>query len=208
MGTRVIGVGRPSPDDLRTLLDLQADEPFAYAPVGMVRAGGAGGFRHHRDTLRIGTGSGDFDRAVGQLAGWVPQRGAGLTVVADGPVAEGTDVVLVFPLPVVSVTVACRVAYVIDEADRWGYGYGTLSHHPERGEELFLVSRDADDAVWFTIETLSRWGHPLARLGAPVSRLLQRLITRRYLAALVQPTYEAPAPDDPSVRTEEWRRHG
>lgn len=203
--TPVIGVGRPSRPDLERLLAAQADEPFAYAPVGMVRDGGsAPGWHHHLDRRRIGTGADDYENAVAQLRGWQAQRGAGLTVVPTGEVAEGVDVVIVLPLPVLAVTIACRVAYVIDEPDRWGFGYGTLEHHAEQGEETFVVERDGDDAVWFTVESLSRWRHPLARLGAPVSLLLQRTITRRYLAALDQ-RRSAPLP---AVHQQEEQHHG
>ena len=47
----------------------------------------------------------------------------------------------------------CRVIYIIDEDDRWGYAYGTLPHHVERGEESFIVSKDKGGNVTFTVES-------------------------------------------------------
>jgi uncharacterized protein (UPF0548 family) len=41
-----------------------------------------------------------------------------------------------------------------------------------------------DDAVRFRVVAVSRPAHPLARLGAPVARLVQRRITNGYLEAL------------------------
>jgi uncharacterized protein (UPF0548 family) len=76
------------------------------------------------------------------------------------------------------------VIYVVDEDDRWGFAYGTLPHHVERGEESFIVSKDKDDNVTFTVESLSRPAAVLARLGSPIARAIQDKITRRYLEAL------------------------
>jgi uncharacterized protein (UPF0548 family) len=82
------------------------------------------------------------------------------------------------------VLAACRVVAVVDEPDRFGFAYGTLPLHPESGEEAFLVERGPDDAVRFRVVAVSRPAHPLARLGAPVTRLVQRRVTSRYLEGL------------------------
>jgi hypothetical protein len=48
----------------------------------------------------------------------------------------------------------------------------------------FRTDRGDDDAVRFRVVAVSRPAHPLARLGAPVARLVQRRITNGYLEAL------------------------
>jgi uncharacterized protein (UPF0548 family) len=112
-------------------------------------------------------------------------RGAGIKVTASAPAIEkGATVVLVISLGILHVTVACRVVYIVEEANRYGFGYGTLPHHPERGEEAFVVRRDARDGVSFEIRGFSRPVHPLARAGAPISRAIQVATTRRYLRAM------------------------
>ena len=70
-----------------------------------------------------------------------------------------------------------------DEPDRRGFGYGTLPGHPEQGEEAFAVVRRGD-RMYFEIIAFSRPRHPLARVAKPVSRLLQRQTTRRYISAM------------------------
>jgi uncharacterized protein (UPF0548 family) len=72
---------------------------------------------------------------------------------------------------------------VVDEADRYGFAYGTLPGHPEQGEEAFVVERLADRTV-FRIVALSRPAEWLARAGGPISRRIQRSTARRYLDAL------------------------
>ncbi len=74
--------------------------------------------------------------------------------------------------------------YTIQEPDRVGFAYGTLVGHPERGEELFLVERQADDSVTLTIRAFSRPARWYTRLAGPLYRLVQRLIIERYLRAL------------------------
>lgn len=90
---------------------------------------------------------------------------------------------------------ACRIVYVVDEvggADgfrRYGFAYGTLPDHGAVGEERFTVEwRPADDSVWYDLYALSRPGHPLARLGYPLARALQRRFARASKQAMVSAT--------------------
>jgi uncharacterized protein (UPF0548 family) len=111
-------------------------------------------------------------------------RGAGLRVAADGPIAVGTNVAFSAPLPVGFIDGTCRIVVVIDEPNRYGFAYGTLSVHPERGEEAFVVSRDADGNVRLDIDGVSGPAHPLARLVPPLADHLQDRAILRYLTAM------------------------
>ena len=73
---------------------------------------------------------------------------------------------------------ACRIVYVLVEPRRFGFAYGTLPAHVERGEERFLVEWCADDSVWYDILAFSRPNHWLVRLGYPITRLLQKRFAR------------------------------
>ena len=79
----------------------------------------------------------------------------------------------------------CRVVYVIDEQDRWGFAYGTLSAHGEMGEERFMLYHNSDnDVVSYEIVAFSRPQHWLAKLGYPLTRRLQRRFGRDSVAAI------------------------
>ena len=85
---------------------------------------------------------------------------------------------------------ACRIVYVVDEEGpikRFGFAYGTLAEHAESGEERFTVewNRD-DDEVWYDILAFSRPRQLLARLGHPLSRLLQKRFAEGSKAAMVE----------------------
>ena len=178
--------GRVGEDARAEALAASAAAEVTYGPVGSTLGEAVlPGYRTDRYEAVLGRGSEVLERARDALRAWAAHRGAGVEVVpADARLAEGTTVVLVTRLGPASALAACRVVAVVDEADRFGFAYGTLPLHPESGEEAFLVEREGDDVVRFRVVAASRPAHPLARLGAPVSRLVQRRVTRGYLEGL------------------------
>jgi uncharacterized protein (UPF0548 family) len=144
------------------------------------------GYRHLEQSRVVGRGRDAFERAARDLLSWEVQRRAGIRVVTQDPtVATGTEARLRIGFGPLAVTAPCRVVRVVDEERRQGFAYGTLPGHPERGEELFLLTLEADDSVTFTVRAFSRPATRLARLGGPLTPLLQDLATRRYLRALL-----------------------
>jgi uncharacterized protein (UPF0548 family) len=84
----------------------------------------------------------------------------------------------------------CRIVYVLDSAGpeaRFGFAYGTLTEHAERGEERFTVSWNPDDdSVWYEILAFSRPRAVLATAGYPIGRALQKKFGRTSLAAVAR----------------------
>jgi uncharacterized protein (UPF0548 family) len=76
------------------------------------------------------------------------------------------------------------VVYVVDEPDRQGFAYGTLPGHPETGEEAFVIHTHVDGGVYLDLQAFSRPATLLARAGDPLTRLMQQLVTDRYVRAL------------------------
>ncbi|MEV0669920.1 DUF1990 domain-containing protein [Mycobacterium sp. NPDC050441] len=155
---------------------------LTYPEVGATAGDLPAGYRHIRASAEIGTGRDRFERAGADVLRWGMQRGAGLRVRATAEAAAvGTELVVrIGPIPA-----PCRVVYVLDEADRRGFAYGTLDGHPESGEELFSVRYDpATDTVHAEVVAFSRPATWWSRLGGPVTLLLQRVVTRRYLTGI------------------------
>lgn len=139
------------------------------------------GYHHLRETRSLGVV--DLDEVSEILFSWRVQERAGVRRVA-GPdrVAPGVDVTFRSLMQ----TIPCRVVEVIDEPDRRGFAYGTLPGHPETGEERFMAERDpATGVVTATITAFSKPATWVTKLGGPVARLVQRLMTKRYLGAMV-----------------------
>jgi uncharacterized protein (UPF0548 family) len=99
-------------------------------------------------------------------------------------IANGMTAQLGIPFGPFTVSAPVRVVYVIDEANRIGFAYGTLAGHPDSGEESWIVDRRDDDSVWLTIRAFSRGSTWYYRLAAPLLRLQQEKFTKRYLRAL------------------------
>ena len=176
----MISVRKPSTDDLARYRDarlgaeptcLPADEP----PRGF-----------HREVYRavVGAGPAAFDRARLGIQQWAAQIGSGFEVVpADAPIVEGAVVAFSTQQLGLWIVAACRIESVIDEPHRYGFVYATLPDHPECGYESFMVS-EADGVVTYELVPVSKPGVAIVRLGAPVTRLLQRSAANGYIAAM------------------------
>jgi uncharacterized protein (UPF0548 family) len=96
---------------------------------------------------------------------------------------------------------ACRIVYTLDEGgpvETFGFAYGALPHHVERGEERFTVQWDhADDSVRYDLWSFSKPGHLLIRLGEPLVRRLQQRFAEASMAAMVA---ACESPTSPSLR--------
>ena len=183
------------------LLALACSASLSYDDVGATGSSLPAGYRHVRRTRDLGAGRVVFDRAAERLMGWQVHRRAGLTVDATTPEARvGTVVVLGLGVGRLRLHAPCRVVRVLDEPDRRGFAHGTLTGHPETGEERFEVTIDQDDEVRFVITAFSRPATWWFRLGGPVSRRVQDEITDRYLAALAARTRPVTTPTDSGIR--------
>ena len=170
----------PSEARIECFLEAQRSLPFSYPEVGASRDGAPPGYpiNHHRG--RLGTGQDTFARAREALTRWEMYR-LGWTRIfwPEAPIAEGTVVgVLGRHFGVWSLN-ACRIAYTAEEDNeslrRYGFAFGTLPDHVEQGEERFTVEwHKGDDSVWYEVFAFARPAHPLARVGRPFVRLVQR----------------------------------
>jgi uncharacterized protein (UPF0548 family) len=82
------------------------------------------------------------------------------------------------------VVAPCRIVYTTATSSRFGFAYGTLPGHPERGEDAFHVVRHEDDTVTAEIVAFSRPADLPTRLAGPAARLIQKAVTRRYLRGI------------------------
>jgi uncharacterized protein (UPF0548 family) len=185
---------KPSTDLLRRFLDEQSPLKHTYDAIGATRGESwadnvPAGFDVDHTRACLGAGAQTFSAAKEALRGW---RQFQLGWVEPWP----TDVPLL-PDKVVSIVArlgpfywsnACRILHAFDERgpiERFGFAYGTLPGHAERGEERFLIEwNHDDDSVWFDILAFSRPRHVLARLGYPVVRLLQKRFARDAVASM------------------------
>ena len=162
------------------------DAELTYAEVGAARSGQApAGYRSAHRSAVVGSGRDAFERAAAAVLDWRAQRGAGLRVRATGPASEpGTVVVLTAGLPRFGYDIPCRVVWAQADGDERGFAYGTLPGHPQSGEECFLVRLEPDGDAVYEMRVFFRLASRAARLAGPLSLVLQRLATDRYVAAI------------------------
>lgn len=144
-----------------------------------------------RNRVRLGQGQAVFARAVQAIREWkMFQLGWLETFPAGAAIAKGTTVAILVRLFGLWALNAARIVYVIDQPlplARFGFAYGTLTCHAERGEERFMVEwRAGDDSVWYDLLAFSRPNHPLARAAYPLSRWLQKRFARDSLKAMAE----------------------
>jgi len=157
---------------------------FTYSEVGGTAGPLPPGYQHLRASRVVGSGRDLFEQCAETVLTWGVQRGAGLLVVPGDRVVEGSEHRVGLGTGPFRLWAPCRVVYVVDEPDRKGFAYGTLPGHPERGEESFVVSIDDEDVVEFEVTAFSKPATWFAKLGGPVTKVIQRRVTWRYLDAI------------------------
>jgi len=156
-------------------LDGLSRSTFSYPDVGATRGTMPDGYNVDRHSAVIGHGDVAFERAKQGIRDWAPFDLPWIKTFSQSEPAVDTVVAVVARVFGFWWTNVSRVVYTIDETDCFGFAYGTLPLHAESGEELFKVERSADSGeISYRIVAFSKPRHPLARLGYPLSRGVQR----------------------------------
>jgi uncharacterized protein (UPF0548 family) len=186
---------KPDRRRLEQVRDAYRHRPFTYPEVGRSRGTPPRGYTvdHHR--VRLGAGAADFERGRQAVREWRLFRLGWLEPCwPDAPVQQGALVGTLAWLNGLWTVNVCRIVYVIEETgpvSRFGFAYGTLPGHVERGEERFTVEWHAhDDSVWYDVLAFSTPGRLVTWLGYPLARRLQKRCARdsmRAVATAVHP---------------------
>lgn len=187
----MLSLQKPSSEIIEHFLAAQAELPFTYAGVGSTAETPPAGYVVDRTRVRLGEGEGVFRSAIAALRRW-DQFNLGWVEAwpTHTPLRTGAVVAVMGRAVGVWWLNACRVVYVVDEqgsTHKFGFAYGTLPGHIERGEERFLIEwRQDDDSVWYDILAFSRPNRLSARFGYPVVRRLQKQFGRDSAASMLR----------------------
>jgi len=151
------------------------------------------GFRGSERKARLGDSS-VWTVASTEVLRWGVKTRSGFSVEGEGglPVGPGTDATvvagarysLIAHLGPLRIHEPVQVITVMDEPDRKGFAYGTLTGHPVSGEEAFVVEREVDGSVWLTVRSLTQRSIGIWRATYPLLPVAQYLYSRRYLRSL------------------------
>lgn len=182
---------RPTEKQIHCFITSQRDLPFSYGEVGATRAGPPAGYVIDHNRVSLGNGLETFERAKAALCRWEMFNFDWVQLCwPNTPIQTGATVaVLVRAMGIWSLN-ACRIVYVIEESgeiERFGFAYGTLPGHAERGEERFCIEwHQANDSVWYDILAFSRPRQMLARLAYPYVRAMQKRFAAASKRAMVR----------------------
>ncbi len=187
----MISLRRPSPADIDDYLARVGQQPFSYSALGATRdpRPPAGYVVDHRRAC-LGHGEVVFATACQCLRRWDMFQLGWLTPCwPHVPLAPGSVVATLVRLAGTWWLNPCRIVYVEEGGEqvrRLRFAYGTLTDHVEEGEERFTVEWLPDDTVWYDLYAFSRPRHPLARLGYPAVRWLQKRAGRCSLETMAR----------------------
>jgi len=177
---------KPNCTNLERLLTTHQTSPFSYSAVGNTEGKAPTGYRVDHNRILIGHGLDQFEAAKAAIDEWKMFDLNWIELFPKRPSVqlETSVAVVVRHLGFWSVNIS-RIVYVVNEETRYGFAYGTSLCHSEEGEERFLVEYDkATDEVWYDLYAFSKPRHPLALIGYPIARHLQKRFARESLAAM------------------------
>src|ERR1041384_1039547 len=179
---------RPSQSRIDDFLAQSRQLPLSYQPIGIAGVAPSG-VRIDEVRCTLGQGPKIFTSAREALLRWRQFDLGWVELFPRGaPIETGTVVaVMINHLGFWSLH-GCRIVYMVgdgDSATQFGFAYGTLTNHAERGEEIFEVSIDpASQEVSYRIRAASKPRAALARAGYPFTRALQARFRRDSLMAM------------------------
>lgn len=201
----MFSIRRPTEATIRSYLEARSNDAFTYATVGCTREQPRSrhGWNIDHERVLLGYGEEVFRQARAAIESWrMFPREVAEVYWPDVPIAAGSAVGVLYWAAPARMWLLCpaRIIFVIDgprnggprndgtgseTVEQFGFAYGTLPGHPERGEERFLIEWNrADDSVWYDLTAVSQPAHWLARLGYPYARYEQARFRKLSAAAM------------------------
>ena len=170
---------KPSDAQVDAFLSRARSHGFSYPEVGATCAEIPAGYTIDHNRVVLGRGSATFHAASIALQRWQMFDLLWVKAFPDSDrIEKGTTVaVLISHLGFWSLN-ASRIVYVIEDSRRFGFAYGTLADHAEKGEERFQIEWLEDDTVAYDILAFSKPAMWWSKVGRPFARALQKRFAR------------------------------
>jgi uncharacterized protein (UPF0548 family) len=186
-------LSKPSNEHIQQFIAEQQRCAFSYAEVGATRQTPPARYTIDHNRIQLGSGAAKFEQAKAAICRWEMFKFSWVQLCwPNTPIKAGATVAVLARILGIWSLNACRIVYVIEEAgdvERFGFSYGTLPYHVERGEERFSVEwRHTDDSVWYDILAFSRPNQFLAKAGKPYVRHLQKQFAKDSMQAMLNAT--------------------
>ncbi|MFN0173533.1 MAG: DUF1990 family protein [Saprospiraceae bacterium] len=179
---------KPSESVTSAFIERERQLPYSYAEIGSTQnETPVSGFDNDFNFIALGQGEAVWEAAKEAVGQWKMFPGGWACIWPERmPLREGEVVAMLAKVMGLWWLNSCRIVYVIDTQDKFGFAYGTLPGHAECGEELFMVEKMPDGTVRYVVKAFSRPRVWLARLGYPIARAYQRKFIRDSKASMVE----------------------
>lgn len=177
-------VGRVSDERLEQLRDTALDHDTTN-PYGILNGPTPEGmaFKVWRKTIDHT----DFHQAKEAIGAWAGHHLAGIDRMPAQPLIEvGETLAMAIPVGPLSVSATARVVEVFDEPNKFGFSYSTLPHHPEDGEESFIIHRHDDGTLEIVVTAMWRGAAVANHVLPPLTRFLQNRAIGQYLDGIAE----------------------
>jgi len=175
-----ISLSFPRPSTISNFLKIQSTQPFTYKDVGASRTDvKVKGFDNDHNSMVIGKGEDTWQAAKEVLNNWnhFPSKWTKIEPAEKG-IFIGNNVSVLFRIFGIWFINSARIVYIIEEENKYGFAYGTLTGHIEKGEEIFYIERDETGTISYHIKAFSKPNNLLVWLGYPMARFFQRRFVR------------------------------
>ncbi len=165
----------PNEEKLVHFLKNKKNESYNYQELNGTKSESVEGYDNDHNKILLGQGELVWNKAKAAISSWqqFPQP---WTKIYNNttPLEEGNIVTVLFKLFGIWWLNPAKIVYAFDEENRFGFAYGTLHGHVEKGEECFWIDRDESGDIFYHIKAFSKpmfWG---AKLIYPIARRYQR----------------------------------
>lgn len=171
---------KPTPVPMRDFIEVEKNRLFSYPETGHTRhENHVSGYDNDFNFIELGQGETVWQAAKEAIRRWKMFPVHWACIFPDGtPIREGETVAMSAQVLGLWWLNSCRIVYVIENERQFGFAYGTLPGHVERGEELFLVEKTTEGKVRYVLKAFSRPRFWMARLGYLLVRQYQRKFVR------------------------------
>jgi len=175
----------PKKSTIRAFIKTEAPRPYNYQNVGASNGQQVEGFDNDHNKIFLGKGDVIWENAKAVLKNWQQFPDKWTKVVPnDTPLKENETVAVFFKLFGIWWLNSARIVYTLDDERRFGFAYGTLPAHVERGEECFWIEKEVDGRIFYHIRAFSKPRLWLVKLGYPIARTYQRKFVRQSMETM------------------------
>jgi uncharacterized protein (UPF0548 family) len=186
MDVKMFLLSKPDKPTIQRFIESQLSLDVTYSGIGSTQGTPPSGYVVDHTRAKLGEGEAVFQTAQAALRQWAHfQLGWVHPCWTDTPIEPNQTVAILARVFGLWSLNACRIIYIVQDEEKFGFAYGTLPDHVESGEERFTVEWNPDDdSVCYDILAFSRPNHFLTRMAYPVTRRLQQRFARDSVAAM------------------------